>query len=165
MGVVIRAVKIGKQITRKEYESRRDNGDEGVVEVYSIDFHPIVHLPSVKAGCYEVEGRGKSELSMCCSYYSRNFRDSLCRLVLEVPQERVFDDIIYYLGKPFVELINFADNEGCFDYKIAKKLLKDFEDYDTFCKVGLSKELYRIYCVYKDILKEAVSFKGVVEYR
>ena len=75
-----------------------------------------------------------------------------------------------FAQKPFNEIINFADNEGCFDYKICEELIKDFEQYYDKAKEKLSENVenewkWHIYTKIMQIIKDCIKCKGVVYYR
>jgi hypothetical protein len=60
------------------------------------------------------------------SYSGYNYwRDSLSKMALGVPSSDVFGNEAYR-GKPFYELIDFADNEGTIGSATSKKLHADF---------------------------------------
>jgi len=64
------------------------------------------------------------------SYSGYNWwREQLCQLALDVPPDDVWGDPEHYAGKPFVELINFSDCEGCIGPITAAKLAVDFREY------------------------------------
>lgn len=67
---------------------------------------------------------------------------------------------------PFYEIINFADNEGCLDYEVAAKLLKDFTEYkDKFYALDEVPEYFQgIYNEWIDVCELAVKEKGVIEF-
>lgn len=68
--------------------------------------------------------------------------------------------------KPFYELINFSDCEGCFDWEISEKLLTDFKKYELDSKnKGNENPLDRFHYHYEDwirLLELSVEHKGVV---
>lgn len=64
------------------------------------------------------------------SYSGYNaWRADLCRLVLGEEPETVWANPDRYTGKPFVELIHFADNEGFIGPKTSAKLAADFDAF------------------------------------
>jgi len=67
---------------------------------------------------------GKSVGSHSTGYGShRFFRDNLCDVV-GIP--KTWTEIDGDKTKPFYELINFADNEGCLDWEVSENLYDDF---------------------------------------
>lgn len=49
-------------------------------------------------------------------------------------------------GAPFLELVNFADNEGTIGPVVAAKLLRDFVEYDERAKAITEDRFYEGYC-------------------
>jgi hypothetical protein len=47
----------------------------------------------------------------------------------DILRDRFWDNIMQHRGKPFYELINFADNEGCIGPVAADKLFDEFTTY------------------------------------
>lgn len=64
---------------------------------------------------------------------------------------------------PFYDLIDFADNEGCLDFEVSKKLYSDFEKYQTVAKEKLSEGWFERYEDWMNIFKHA-SNNGVVDF-
>ena len=63
------------------------------------------------------------------SYSAYNaFRDLLARFALDAPAEDVWKDPGRFHGRPFYELINFADNEGTIGPRTSAKLARDFRE-------------------------------------
>jgi len=60
------------------------------------------------------------------SGYNR-WRRLLSKSVLGADADEVWENPRRFDGKPFVELIDFADNEGCIGPIISAKLAKDFQ--------------------------------------
>jgi len=72
---------------------------------------------------------GKSVGSHSTGYGShRFFRDNLCDVV-GIP--KTWTEIDGDKTKPFYELINFADNEGCLDWEVSENLYNDFINHIT----------------------------------
>lgn len=102
------------------------------------DEHRVAHIidPSMAQSargleldrCYvEAEGARTVEvLSLSYMGYNR-WRGDLCRAVLDCDPEQVWSDLDGYRGRPFFELIHFADNEGTIGPEAAADLLADFE--------------------------------------
>ena len=52
-------------------------------------------------------------------------------------------------------MIDFADNEGCLDYEVAKNLFEDFEQWKLDAEKYLSEYELEIYKKWKQICKDA----------
>ena len=61
-------------------------------------------------------------------HYNR-WREKLCLVMLGVEPEEVWRNPDAFKGKPFVDLINFADNEGIIGPATAGYLLADFQTH------------------------------------
>jgi hypothetical protein len=69
------------------------------------------------------------------------WRNLLAQTILRVPSSDVWRSRRQFKGKPFVELIDFADNEGCIGPVVSAKLAKDFaQRRNTFAKGPLVSE-------------------------
>lgn len=159
MGVYIAALKVGEQC--KANESSED-------EVYIFclpGFEPIEQITMFEIGkWYHTSSAGDSYLHMPCSSFNR-FRGIITQHFYGMNYLQFCDCISFNdIKEPFKEMLWFADNEGCFDYVIAEKLIKDFETYRT--DILVNNESYSdIYDTYLNILKECVNVKGIVEYK
>lgn len=161
MGVDISALKVKKYLD-KEYTKEIEEKYDDTRYIFNLDFLPIHHLTKFKEGVYNIEYLNNPNLSM--SYHGYNcFREQVCLMAHGVMPGVIWNNINEWVGKPFVEFINFADNEGSFDYVIAEKLYKDFSDFKEKAKQVIPDN-YNSYCVYMDILKAAVDNRGVVYY-
>lgn len=56
------------------------------------------------------------------------WREQLCRVALGATPSEVWSNYEDFAGRPFAELINFADNEGAIGPVTSAKLLADFEN-------------------------------------
>ena len=83
----------------------------------------------LEPGTYQINGAQHGFRAGSYSEYNY-WREWLCMLVFGVPPKAIWNDESAYAGKPFVELINFSDCEGYIGPKVAKKLAKDFADYE-----------------------------------
>jgi hypothetical protein len=82
-------------------------------------------LDGYQEGFYRV--KGKSTGFRAGSYSGYNWwRRHLCLMALELEPDDVWSDPEVHEGRPFVELINFSDCEGCIGPETSKKLLADF---------------------------------------
>lgn len=97
------------------------------------------------------------------SYSGYNdWRDELARLVGLNEAGDVFDPAV---TGPFVELINFADNEGYIGAKVAAKLHKDFLDHRDKAKVQDTDRAW-FYSKYERWMRafELAADNGVVDF-
>ncbi len=86
----------------------------------------IGRLDGREIGCYVSDG--KELMFAAWSYWRYNrWRELLSFVALGVPPEVVWENADEYSGKPFVELIHMADNEGAIGPVTSKKLAADFE--------------------------------------
>lgn len=161
MGVDISALKVKKYLGKKYTEEIEEKYDSARY-IFSMNFRPIHHLTKFEEGVYDTEYLDCTDFSMSYSGYNR-FRELICLMVHSVRPEVIWSNINNWLEKPFVEFINFADNEGSFDYLIAEKLYKDFSDFKEKAKQDIP-DWYNSYCAYMDILKTVSDNKGVVYY-
>jgi hypothetical protein len=83
-------------------------------------------LDCIGGRCYDVSGSETYRTRASYSGYNR-CRDQLSQLFLGVEVGVVARNPELYEDKPFFELINFADNEGCIGPDAATDLLADFE--------------------------------------
>lgn len=77
--------------------------------------------------CYEV-GEPFRGGSFSYGGYGEWRRD-LCKIMLNVDPQVVWDNPDSYRDEPFYELIRFADNEGTIGPKAAARLAEDFDGY------------------------------------
>ncbi|MCX4259527.1 MAG: hypothetical protein OSJ34_07400 [Muribaculaceae bacterium] len=167
MGVKIQAIKPAEFICdfeTKLTEEQEDNGN--ICPIYTLDFMPIKHLTQFREGYWLCKCLGSAYLDMPCSTFN-DFRRAVCapihgdweRYTGDVEAGRVLCD------GAFAEFLWFADNEGCFDYVVAEKLLNDFVTCKDKIYPTLDKYDRYHYLVYTRILEECVRDKGVVYYR
>ena len=161
MGVVIRGL-ILKQFLGKECEENIWDTYPDAEKIWTIDFSPIKHLSVVEPGYYDVDYLD-GYLGMGYGRYN-HFRQEICKMVHSFEPKEIWDNIEKYKDFEFVEFINFADNEGCFDYIVAEKLYKDFIKYIDKAESVLDSMLFDYYKDYMSILKNVYDFKGVVMY-
>lgn len=128
-------------------------------------FDDVDHVTMFEFGAYKCES---SCIFRAGAYSAYNrFRNSISTIALSVKAEEVWENPLKYKGKPFFEIINFTDCDGCFDYVIADKLLNDFT---THKDVILSKfkelepRFVDTYNCFIAVLKDAVEKKGLVQY-
>ena len=161
MGVAIRGL-ILKQFLGKECEENIWDTYPDAKKIWTMDFSPIKHLSVVDTGYYDVDYLD-GYLGMGYGLYN-NFRQEICKMVYSFEPKEIWDNIEKYKDFEFVEFINFADNEGCFDYIVAEKLYKDFIKYIDKAESVLDSMLFDYYKDYMSILKNVYEFKGVVMY-
>lgn len=80
--------------------------------------------------CYETDGE-RVHISHSYSGYNQ-FRRWLCKGALDVDCEQVWEAPEAFHGKPFVELIHFADNEGTIGPQCAQRLAVQFREQREF---------------------------------
>jgi hypothetical protein len=61
-----------------------------------------------------------------------------------VEPQTVWDNPDAFQGKPFVELINFADNEGAIGPETSRKLAQDFDAHSDHFRQLMSTELEQV---------------------
>ncbi len=167
MGVSIRAIRPKEYVCDFNTElTEEQEWDDAVRCIYTLDFSPIKHLTQFKEGWWKCDcGMSAAYLDMPYSTYN-SFRKAVCAPIhgdWEEYTEKMECGLEPCYGA-FAEFLYFADNEGCFDYVIAEKLLKDFTDYSDKIVPTLNKFQTYYYETYTQILKECVRCKGVVFY-
>ena len=142
---------------------KTDANNEDALHIYTLDFSPIEHLSKFDEDYYKCEEIEAPNFHWPCSTYGE-LRRMVCQIALGVSIECVWENVEKYINSPFIEFINFADNEGCFDYAAAEKLHKDFSDYKDRAMKDLSSIYFEMYKAYMEILKIAAENKAVVYY-
>lgn len=135
--------------------------------VYSLDFSPIKHLTKFQVGYWEAEYYHEPRFSMTYGGFSRDFRESICQAMYDKNYDATLEAMEnggIAFDAPFAEMLYFADNEGCFDYVIAEKLLKDFRDNADRILPTMDGYLQNKYIEYIEVLEKCVEVKGVVDY-
>lgn len=162
MSVFISALKV-KEFLGKELHEPILEQMEHTTYIYSLDLGSIKYLTKFEKGYYDTEAIDKAApLQLSYERYNQ-FRYALSEMALNAPPTLIWILNKLMIGKPFVELINFADNEGSFDYVIAEKLYRDFVEYKDRA-VKKMPEFYECYCAYMKILEAAIECKGIVQY-
>jgi hypothetical protein len=121
------------------YHSKDKGEDEllgGFVRIYpQPGAHLNVRLDDRKPGVYKEE-RGSRRFGFRAGSYTGygEWRELLCQYVHEVKIEEVWEHTKKWAGKPFIELIDFPDNEGTIGPETSAKLAKDFADWDERLK-------------------------------
>lgn len=167
MGVRIQAIKLIEFICDFDTELTEEQEDNGnICQIYTLDFTPIKHLTQFREGYWLCKRLGSAYLDMPCSTFN-DFRKAVCAPI-HGDWEQYTDDVEagrVPCGRAFAEFLCFADNEGCFDYVVAEKLLNDFVTCKDKVYPTLDKYDRYHYLAYTRILEECVRDKGVVYYR
>lgn len=140
--------------------------DSEWAEIYSLDFAPIKHLTKFNTGFWTIEDNYDSHFSATYNGFW-NFRKAICMAVYNMELEEFFMQVkngSIDENVPFAEMLYFADNEGCFDYVVAEKLLKDFRSYAELFK-SHDENFMWLYSQYANALELCSEIKGVVEYK
>lgn len=135
--------------------------------VYSLDFSPIKHLTKFETGYWEAEYYNEPWFGMPYGTFSFRFRAGICEAMYGKGYKETLeamDNGEIAFDAPFAEMLYFADNEGCFDYVVAEKLLKDFRDNKEKLWPMQDEYLQGKYNDYIAILEKCVEVKGVVDY-
>lgn len=112
------------------------------------------HLNEFTEGLYLYESKQNgASLSLTYGYYNGWRND-----VVDLVEKNDFDKGY------FKEFYLFTDCQGCFDYKVAEKILQDFNRYLAKAKETFSVYDFEIYQDYIKILEECIECKGVVIY-
>lgn len=115
------------EITNENFEEREcEFFDNGGIHVYTIECFRD-RLDGAKEGYYKSSGSVEGP-SLSYGGYGA-WRRALCEAFLFVPIETAWERSDVYDGKPFYELINFADNEGAIGSETSAKLAKDFAEH------------------------------------
>lgn len=158
MGVFISSIKpIEKISDLTEY-------DESLDEYYEQEGNNIIvlendnvfknHLKKFTEGTYLVETTDNdNHISMTYSYYN-DWRESIVQLI----DEKEFDEGY------FKEFYWFTDCDGVFDYKVAEKILNDFNKHLSKAEKMLERDYFEYYLDYIKILEDCIENKGVVRY-
>jgi len=83
-------------------------------------------------------------------------RDDLLKQNGEIDWEKLPLDI------PFIDLIDFADNEGCLDWEISEKIYNDFVEYNDLASTKLDSRTYSRYIDWLNVFQKAKNFGVVV---
>lgn len=103
------------------------DSDEDAIAAYNAN--GFKRMDGVSEGRY----RGKREFGFHAGSYGgyNNWREWLSKKFLSVNPQEVWNAPEKFTGRPFVELINFADNEGTFGPVTSAKLAKDFQQHSA----------------------------------
>jgi hypothetical protein len=95
------------------------------IHVYPAAEAFVSRLDGRQVGCYVSDGAQVGFRADSYGGYNA-WRAELCRLVLGVEPEMVWADPVSYADRPFISLINFADNEGAIGPETSARLYADF---------------------------------------
>lgn len=137
-----------------ELYDKYENEGKDVIFLYNVkEFKE--HLTEYAEGLYlYVYRTDGTDISMTYSYYN-DLRNDIVNLV----EKQDFDKGY------FKEFYWFSDCEGCFDYKVAGKILEDFKKYLPKAKETFNEYDFDYYQKYMKILEECIEDKGVVMYK
>ena len=124
MGVDISALKLKKYLG-KEYTEEIGKKYDGARTVFSMNFLPIHHLTKFEEGVYDTEYLDSPDFSMSYGGYNR-FREQICLMAHGVMPDIIWSNINEWVGKPFIEFINFADNEARSIMLLQRSYIKTF---------------------------------------
>lgn len=160
MGLAIKALKPIKFLGTEEPEN------EDWIHIFTNDYSPIKHLTQFKEGYWICEVYGDGRYSSPYASFM-DLREIICFVIYGEDFDTVTDKIesgAIPADSPFAEMLNFADNEGSFDWPVAKKLCKDFEQNIEKIKSVLIGSDLRNLDNYIHVLSDAVKCQGVVYY-
>jgi hypothetical protein len=132
---------MGLDITAFSYAERTKEDESNDKIYHAMSANDIDRLDGWREGFYE----GRVYFNFRAGSYSgyNEWRSWLSWSILDVSPDKIWNEPEMYAGCPFVELINFGDNEGAIGPLTAAKLAKDFEryqkqvdqgDYPSWCK-------------------------------
>lgn len=124
MGLHIRAYSRCRFVAPKT-ENDWDEHEDVHIYVHALDVFRD-RLDGLAPGWYASEGEYRHFHAGSYGGYNR-WRDQLSRAALGVPASEVWGHFSRFAGRPFAELINFADNEGTIGPRTSAKLLADFD--------------------------------------
>lgn len=127
MGLDITA--ISKAVFVRSYDGDLDDGTRAIYSPAPGMNHLDGKPEGRYLGCTLRFDGGTSFRAGSYSGYN-HFRAALCRHFLACAPEVVWEEPERFDGKPFVELINFADNEGAIGPVTSKKLAADFAAHE-----------------------------------
>lgn len=130
--------------TEEEWESY--DADAGnLVRLWPNDDFPG-RDDGLQKGLYKAEPDGQSFGFRAGSYGSYNrWREMLCQFAFDCRPGIVWGHPDQFEGKPFFELIHFADNEGTIGPKTSAKLAADFDTYAEKAKEVFKYSEYELY--------------------
>ena len=143
------------------------NEDEYNFIAYVIDPDWRYKVKNLEYDKYYVGELVNNSIRYPCSSHGE-FRRVLLNIIGRADLVSMEDDIYWDLleketDMPFYELINFADNEGCLDFEISKKLYGQFVEYKDKAAKYLEDDEYtrQKYMEWLEVVKDGKD-KGVV---
>lgn len=136
MGLNILAISKTSCTNKHEYCNRCEKQNH--IEVHLTHDIPD-RLDGKQCGCYVSTGK-QFEFSAGLSSVYNDWRDKLCKLILEVSTKEVWSNPELYEDKPFIELICFPDNEGAIGSETSKKLAIDFKNFSKLIELNEDSE-------------------------
>lgn len=114
------------------------------------------HSKDLERGGYAQTPESK-ELSFSAGSYGtyNRWRQWLCRTMLGVAPFAIWEHPERFVGCPFVELINYADNEGEYGPTVAAKLAKDFADHEEQARAASVDYEFQLYQLWKQAFELA----------
>lgn len=105
--------------------SKIERNDEAAE--FHVGSDPEYNKVEIGAGGYAstLESRRTDFRAGPYSFYNR-FRETLAMSVHGVMPTEIWDSVEDYAGKPFIEIIDHSDCDGCFGAKVSAKLHEDF---------------------------------------
>jgi len=109
----------------------------------------------------------KSSIKKRCAYSSHGlFRGKLLELIgrsdLTKNKKADYTKVSEGMDIPFIELINFADNEGCIDWQSCGELANDFNEWNDQAQENLEIPWLDLYNDWRDITNECAKNRGVL---
>lgn len=118
------------------------------------------NISQLKKGEYYVSEKRTRSISYPYSYHAE-FRSHLCVLIgLKYDYWRENKDP----GNCFHELLFFADNEGCIDWKTSRKLAADFINNEVKAMLSDNARFKEFYKEWMDLLLVASNEGNVIEF-
>ncbi len=122
----------------------KDNWD---FKAYVIDPEWLYKIKNLKKNKYYIGDRIFKGMSYSYSSHNR-FREELIKLIdrtdlLNDDGKINWDDLSNDI--PFIDFINFADNEGCLDWDVSKIIYLDFVAFNEKAKIEMNQYYYPTY--------------------
>ena len=127
MGLDVQSYSRCRFVAPQVGDDYEEHDEEEHVLVYVLDAF-LDRLDGQPQGWYAAEGESVDFHAGSYGGYNQ-WREQLSEAALGVHPKVVWDDPERFAGRPFVELINFADNEGAIGPITSAKLWTDFEEH------------------------------------
>jgi|LauGreDrversion4_2_1035121.scaffolds.fasta_scaffold372042_2 hypothetical protein len=103
---------------------KKSNEEESEINVWTDQFD---RTGSLEAGSYDRTNESVEHHFRAGSYSTYNsFRNILSRAIYGHPASAIWENNDAYEGRPFFEIIEFSDCDGCFGPEDSEKLYNDF---------------------------------------